>query len=130
MTTIEAKHYDNYNGGGCRIYEDGKSKRKWTATGCGYDREGTAIADWFFDTYQEEIRKFFAEKVLHNDDNYVREKHGFYGVWREKDGQIYMDGGTGLSNVRRVMEQIGYKLTWLNIKSRMSNYYTIEKVKA
>jgi hypothetical protein len=115
MVTIEVKHYDNSNGGGCSIREYGQFVKGTRATGCGYDRGGAAFGYWLMLKYKERINTLVAKE--------------FYGI-TEYDGKRGLDGACGMSCMIRIAEAIGLKVHKLNVKSRLSNYYEITDTKA
>ena len=132
---IQTKHFDNWQGGGCRIYVNGSDtcERKCTAGGCGYDRETTAIANWLMTLSEVQ------ERIKHKLANYGSDDTptGFYGLSHynsktrkfQKRSSVntrsYIDGGCGQSSIFRLMKACKIDITWV-AGTKNSNFYTVE----
>ena len=123
--SLEFKHYDNYNGGGCRVYVNGNFAKGCTATGCGYDREGAAFANWIQNNFQKELKERFKIELETIDENY-HSISGFYGahICKDKKGNKYisLDGACGKSSIQRVWEAIGGTYEYIPNRSKWSNF--------
>jgi len=130
---LEFRHYDSYTGGGCRVYRDGFLLKGLTAGGCGYDREGKAFSNWMM--AQPEI----AEGIKHLTANSgsMDTPTGYYGLshynakakkWQKrssKNTQSRVDGACGFSSMTKIMQALGYKVTYGG-GNKLSNFYIIE----
>jgi len=133
MTKLQFKHYDSQTGGGCRVYENGNLCKGATAGGCGYDREGQAFSNWMIK--QPDI----AEGIKHLTANSgsMDKPGGYYGLSHynqktkkhqkraNKNTRSMIDGGCGFSTMIRIMNALGYKVTYAGA-TKMSNFYIVE----
>lgn len=127
---LEFRHYDSYTGGGCRVYLYGNLLKGCSAGGCGYDREGTAMARWLM-TEPELV-----ERLKHKRANYGSgDRHaGLYGLrhWNEKtkksqcqankDCRTWVDGACG--TCKEILRSIGCEVTYAG-ETKNSNFYII-----
>lgn len=166
--TIEVRHYDNYNGGGARVYENGDLVMGATAGGCGYDRNNAALAKYVMIKYGDRLTKAFyadfkklqektfssycrhespkkTKKTMHF---YRDTKADYYGIRvtesfdvaykKDKKTDEYVevsrtaieykvdvDGACGSQTVTHALEKIGVTKEWLNINSKVSNFYVL-----
>lgn len=130
---IETKHFDNWEGGGCRIYVNGDIARKCTAGGCGYDRNTTAIANWLMTL--PEVQERITHKLANSGS--MDKPTGFYGLSHcnsktrkfqkraSKNTRSYIDGGCGQSSIFRLMKACKIDITWV-AGTKNSNFYTVE----
>ena len=87
------------------LYVD--EKRVATASGHGYDKKGTCLAQWFTETFQPELQAIF------NQPKYQKQlkgaytgPHEWYCTYRDdKTGHISINGMSGFSNVEGIMER-------------------------
>lgn len=150
MWHLHCKHYDNYRGGGCSIYANGKIAKGCGASGCGYDREGSALANFINEYLQEELQLAFAKEFallenrpfIHYGDNHwgrsIRPSNP-YGVTVQEDlyeykkkpsittKEVYMDGACGKSSVERLCDFIGYELQYLSGTKNTTDYLLKKK---
>ena len=142
---LKCKHYDNYRGGGCSIYANGTVVRGCNASGCGYDREGAALANFVNEHLQEELQLAFSKEFeslenrpfIHYGDNHWGRSvkpSDMYGVtvqenlyeYKKKPSvtsrQVHIDGACGKSVVERVCSFIGYDLQYLSGTNTTTDY--------
>lgn len=127
---LEFKHYDNYKGGGCRLYVNGQLAKGCTATGCGYDREGAAFGNWIQNTFQDLLRENFAKEISEAKEpakgEYLYQPiNKYYGanITMTKGGKIiHLDGACGKSSMQRILEAIGGKYEYVPNRSKWSNF--------
>lgn len=92
-------------------YKDGDYSRSpvYTASGCGYDKESTVIADVFNDYLKyklyQKINLLQTKKVNANGEPNPKYPYGL----REWEGKCYYEGGIGTSCYYRIAEFIGGK---------------------
>ena len=131
---IETRHYDSYNGGGCRVYQWNRLVKGCTAGGCGYDRDTTALANFLMTL--DEVK----ERITHKTANYGSgDNTGFYSLrhynnntkkWTKRVGKntsSYFDGGCGYSSVVRLMKAC--KVTIERVGSSKNSYFYKIEVK-
>lgn len=83
------------------------------ASGCGYDRRGTVIADallyLFADEFAALARKYARGRRRRRSG--VRDVPAFYGLqYDAKNDRAMLDGACGLESVRRAFHAIGFSL--------------------
>lgn len=152
MWHLHCKHYNNYSGGGCSIYANGKIARGCGASGCGYDREGSALANFINEYLQEELQLAFAKEFeFLNGQPFIHSRghiwyksislshSSIYGVrvimklseYKRKPSiitkKVYMDGACGKSSVERLCEFIGYELQYLSGTKNTTDYLLKKK---
>lgn len=102
---------DTYGYNICRAVsrQTGKTYR---TTGGGYDMVGTVIGGWFAAEYQAELQALYARdhlkfKAYSNSGYHVHcELHGLFA---RPDGPFYMDGGTGIDCMLRIIKECGFE---------------------
>lgn len=102
---------DSYGWNICRAIsrQTGKTYR---TIGGGYDMVGTVIGDWFAAEYQAELHALYARdymkfKAYSNTGHHAHcELHGLFA---RPDGSFYMDGGTGIDCMLRIIEACGFE---------------------
>ena len=125
--SVELKHYDIYNGGGCSVYINGQNKRKFSASGCGYDRNGAALGNWATSEFQEGLKELFAEEIKAKEQGQYLMSKKYYGAVITDNQGVYLDGACGTSCIERILEAIGCKIQFVRTRSKNSNYYLITK---
>lgn len=123
QTTLPAtKHYlqikwtvshgrETYGYNICSLYVDGIKTA--SCNGGGYDMEGTVLGDYIANQFQNELK--------HIDTS------SFYGLSKNKEGIIYIDGACGWRSVNRIIEALGLELTHLSYKTNGNNkFYLLE----
>lgn len=77
-----------------------------SASGGGYDKEGTALGQAITLFFGEELRNV----PLPERDANGRTTRGFYGLSESKsDGRRWIDGACGLQSVIRILEALGFE---------------------
>ena len=126
---LEFKHYDNYRGGGCRVYSNGQLAKGCTASGCGYDREGAALGNWIQNNFQSELQERFKIEIEVSKEGHYEPIKQFYGahVAKTKAGDKYisLDGACGKNCMVRILEAIGGTYEYLPSRSKLSNFALI-----
>ena len=130
---IELRHFDNWEGGGCRVYVNGNIARGCTAGGCGYDRGGAALANWLM------TRPEFTEAVKHLTSNYGSSDIGRGGSYSlsfynpitrkhqhrySKNARVHVDGACGKSSVSAIVKAIGGAVEYVT-SSKWSEFYQV-----
>ena len=79
------------------------------ATGCGYDRFGTVLGDFIEHFFMAELERL-AKRFVKTKSGFRRSSPEFYGLFANKDGRVYLDGGCGGSSMEKVLNAIGFEL--------------------
>jgi len=129
---VEVRHYDSYTGGGARVYEFGTLAKGCTAGGCGYDRNGSALANWLM------TKPEFAEGIKHilANSGSGDKPTGLYGLSHynpithkrqkraSKNTASRVDGACGMSSVSRIVEHLGGSVLYAG-GNKSSNFYIV-----
>lgn len=109
VATLE-HHYSTRGMGSARVEYCGD--RIARATGCGYDRRGTVIADALLHLFADEFAALARKYARGRRNAYgMRAVPAFYGLrYDAKNGRATLDGGCGLESVRRAFHAIGFSL--------------------
>ncbi|MCD5384852.1 MAG: hypothetical protein LRZ94_00870 [Candidatus Pacebacteria bacterium] len=133
--------YKGYAGLYCRLYVDGELAG--SAGGGGYDMKGVCLGQWIEKEFKEQI-KMLANKELEealkapkNERYYNSDGGGIYGliIGKGKDEgaegiSISCDGATGISQMFKILEAIGFESrqnrkgnNWLNSYQIFKPFY-------
>ena len=92
------------------VYHDGTSERRggYTASGCGYDKESTVIAEIFNDFLKYKLWEIYIAQLANKEDPDGQRAQP-YGVTNGEYYKYY-NGGVGTSCYYAISEYIGGKL--------------------
>lgn len=131
---------DTYGYNTCTLLVNGEKKGR--CNGGGYDMQGTSLAQWLTNDYQDELTALFANELIELDNSTTArtyESNGhvvkfatselYYGTTLYVDRGTYrvsLDGGCGFNSIERIANAIGIKLQWNPESNRYKNhtYYT------
>lgn len=101
----------------CTVTDEATDKR-YRCMGGGYDMLGTSFGEWLEDVYQLALQQLsehaymvWSSPVEGGPWSYVKNENGCYGMNRQPDGSIRLDGGCGESSMQRIAAAIGLRLT-------------------
>ena len=108
LTTLT--HKWSCRGYGSSRIVDGNGTTLSKATGCGYDRFGTAIGDFIEATFQNELRRLAKRfcKTKYTADR--KSSKEFYGMFLRKDKSVALDGACGERAMTDILACIGFEL--------------------
>ena len=127
---------DTYGYNICTLLVDGEKVGK--TCGGGDDMQGTVLAQWLQNNFQDELKARFNEEIsaikpkdyLDYSGYCYKEIKNFYGTRiHGKEGKelaISLDGACGFDSIKRVAEAIGITFQWNPESNRYKNhtYYT------
>jgi hypothetical protein len=88
------------------------------ASGCGYDRYGTAIGEAMTTLFPAEILKL-AKRECKGPRREYRGSETFYGLfYNAKTGRAWVDGGCGSSCMVKILKKIGFSLEYVGESER------------
>lgn len=124
---------DTYGYNICRAVSR-QSGKTYRTIGGGYDMVGTVISDWFAAEHQKELQALYVREYM-KFKAYSQTGHHchceLYGLFARLDGSLYMDGGTGIDCMLRIIEACGYEVQRQynpRTKSKATTGYLISKV--
>jgi len=80
------------------------------ATGCGYDRFGSALGEFIIRVFPAEVHALAKRKCNGRRRTYKQSKT-FYGLfYNSKTDKAWLDGACGSSCMERILEAIGFRL--------------------
>lgn len=122
---------DTYGYNICSLWIDGQKVS--SCNGGGYDMQGTALANWMEDEFQEQIRKLQAH--YGSGDN----NKGFYGLsfynakthksqhrFSKHVDRACLTGACGFSSIEEILNAIGYKLEYIHGEKDITIYLLID----
>lgn len=113
--------------GSSRIFDScGNALAK--ATGCGYDRLGSAMGEVVCDVFPEEVLKLAKRECKGPRRNYKKSAK-FYGLfYNAVEGKAWIDGACGFDCVKKILNKIGFSLDYVggdNNGVQGSEHYTL-----
>ena len=128
---------DTYGYDICSLYVD--DKKVASCNGGGYDMQGTCLANWLQNNYQDRLLKRFADEINSIEDKDYKKNTStgekwfykslsFYGghIIENKGGfKISLDGAYGFSSIEKIANEIGIFLQWNTASNKDKNktYY-------
>lgn len=101
---------DTYGYNICRL-DSRDSGKRYKCMGGGYDMIGTVFGEWLVAEHQEALQALFAkypaEPYALTGWTVIKE---FYGMFKEADGNIRLDGGCGIESMIRIAEATGLEV--------------------
>lgn len=125
---------DTYGYNICTLLVDGEKVGK--TCGGGYDMQGTVLAQWLQNEYQQQLQEHFKKEmseVTYKDYaaySGYKSINGFYGAQisgpEGKPLRITLDGGCGFNSIEHIANAIGIFLKWNPESNKYKNhtYYT------
>ena len=102
------------------------------ATGCGYDRFGTALGVAIMELFPAEIYKL-AKRTCKGKRRDYKTSESFYGLFfNSKKDKAWLDGGCGEGCMRDILNAVGFDLTHVGetntSKASGTVFYSLEPV--
>lgn len=134
---LEFNHYDNYRGGGCTVRVNGTANRSCNAGGCGYDRQGAAFGNFVTLYFESELLEKFRPELDSLPEPTKEKPYSSVGrddlsglriakEWHKGkvSERVSVDGACGFDEVRRLLNHLGYRVSYLS-GSKLSSHYFI-----
>ena len=118
----------------CSLYVNGE--KKTSCNGGGYDMQGTALADYLQEKYQERLLKIKsrADSIWNSKKNtHGKNEKGnsLYGMtYYSTEKEISLLGGCGFNCMQRIAECIGIEIKYLRTKTNDGSIYLLTDKKA
>jgi hypothetical protein len=113
--------------GSSRIFNTRLGDQVARANGCGYDRFGTVLGDFIEHHFPNELQRL-AKRFAYKNHRSSKE---FYGLFLNKEGKAYLNGGCGDSSMQKVLNAIGFELKRIGETERSNNgevFYNLKPV--
>tara|TARA_R100001594_G_scaffold145293_1_gene195300 strand:+ start:1606 stop:2070 length:465 start_codon:yes stop_codon:yes gene_type:complete len=140
-----SKGQETYGWNICSLYSNNVKQNQ--NCGCGYDMQGTALADYIEENYQDRLLKMhrriksaysvkmlFTPKCKGNKYRRLKDrKGGFYGgtayyyKGQKTPFKISLDGGCGFNSIERICNAIGLKLHYTGQTKNKTSYILEDK---
>lgn len=106
---------DTYGYNICTVTDQNTGKR-FSCNGGGYDMLGTSFGEWVTEVHQAALRNISEHAYAYYDQAGDRQHNegGLYGMTRQSDGRVTLDGGCGIDSMTRIAKAAGLELqrTW------------------
>lgn len=132
LRTIE--HKWSCRGYGSSRILDNSGNLLGRATGCGYDRYGTALGKAISALFPAEVLKLAKSKCKGRRRTY-KQAPEFYGLFfNAVEGRAWLDGGCGSDCMKKILNKIGFSITVAVTSNSQaqtgSDFYTLESLTA
>ena len=88
------------------------------ASGCGYDRFGSALGNAISELFPAEILKLAQRECKGSRQNY-KTSQKFYGIfYNSVDKQAWLDGACGEQSMKTILNKIGFTLEYVGENER------------
>ena len=107
---VDISHRWSCRGYGSSRIQNSRGETLAKATGCGYDRFGTAIGQFIEATFPDELQRLAKRSCKNKYGNGGKSSKEFYGLFIGNDGKVYLDGACGYDCMFRILNCIGFEL--------------------
>lgn len=98
------------------------------ASGCGYDRFGSAIGNAMTRVFGKEIHALAKAKCKGKIRTY-KQSPDLYGMfYNAKTGKAWLDGACGFSSMETILNKLGFSLEWVTDIERANNGESVYKL--
>ncbi len=111
------------------LYVDGKKVA--SECGWGYDMKGSALATWINYTFKSKLQELASEQLAEartKTEQYYNDKGGgiygliVYGNYEPNKFEVHASGGTGMSQMKLILNALGYELEYITDTEKESVY--------
>lgn len=103
-------HAWSCRGYGSSSIQNSRGETLARATGCGYDRFGTAIGQFIEATFPDELARLAKRFCKTKYAGDLKSAKAFYGMFKRNDGSVMLDGACGYDCMYAILNAIGFEL--------------------
>lgn len=107
---VDISHRWSARGYGSSRIQNSRGETLARATGCGYDRFGTAIGQFIELTFPDELKRLAKRFCKTKYTGGLKSSKEFYGMFKRDDGSVSLDGACGHDCMFKILNAIGFEL--------------------